>query len=207
MQQAETKTKKKLPPGAGWLIGYFATLAAAAGLVYFWRVVFAPMPGAAALPLTLFVAGVASLLYFTLFLVCRIKDSSLCLRAAVLVFALGLVYCFATAPLQAPDESRHFLRAYSISSGHFTYDGKEQFPNDVNLLVEEFAPAYNHNMRNQSLPMASGALAHYQSVLASGEKAATKAAAPIMFQLVTFLPQALFMALARLFGFSALGLM
>ncbi|NLW79411.1 MAG: DUF2142 domain-containing protein [Ruminococcaceae bacterium] len=207
MQETAVKKPKKLPGWAGWLIGYVATLAAAAGLVYYWRVVFSPLPGEAALPMTLAALGVATLLYLALYGVSRLKGDKLCLRGAALVFVLGLVFCFASAPLQAPDEDKHYLRAYAISEGHFDYDGAQQYPGDVDLLIEYFPNAMNHKMVNNQLGMPTAAVARYQQAVADGETAATKAAAPLMFSLLPFLPQALLMAIARLFGFSALGLM
>lgn len=207
MQKNKTTQPKKWPAWAGWLLGYLAVLAAAAGLVYFWRVVFLLPENFPALLFTLGLMGLFTLLYGAFCLLCRIRDGNLCLKAAGLVFVLGLLFCFATAPLQAPDENKHYLRAVSVSMGRFTYDYNEQYPNDVDLLVGYFPPAMNHRLAYQGGSMASQAMAAYKAAV-EGEKIAPQPAkAPIMYLLIPFLHQGLFMAVARLFGLSALGLL
>lgn len=213
MQQTSDLRKKKAPwPAyAPWLLGYAGVLAMAAGLVYFWRVVFLLPPELPAVPFTLAVMGLFSLLYAAFFLITRLKSEDLCLRAALLVFMTGLLFVFATAPLQAPDENKHYLRAVAISQGHFNYDYTIAYPNDVDLLVEYFSPpqarAMNHHVVYGGGELAFSALSGYRQALAENRPATEKAAAPEMFLLIPFLHQAFLMALARLFGFSALGLL
>lgn len=206
MQTKSAKTNKNLPRWAWWLIGWAAVLALAAALVYFWRAVFL-LDGVPALPLTLGVMGLFSLVYLAVFFISRVREKGFTGRAALLVFLCGLLFCVATAPLQAPDEQNHFLRAASISMGRFTYDYNEDYPDDVDLLLEQFPHQMNHKITYQNHDMAPQALTEYKDKLAAGETAETQAGAPIMFMLLPFLPQALFMAVARLFGFSALGMM
>lgn len=207
MQKELTTKQKKLPSWGGWLLGYLAVLALSVGLVYFWRVVFLLPAAFPALPFTLGVAGLFSVVYLALFLLCRIKADNICLKAAGVVFALGLLFCFASAPLQAPDENKHYLRAVSISMGRFNYRYDERYPADVDLLVETFPPAMNEKVKFQQGPLASSAMAAYKQALQQGTKARQPAKAPIMFMLLPFLHQGLFMAVARLLGFSALGLL
>ncbi len=205
---ADTKMKKRLrlPPVARWLLGYAGVLLFAVGLVYYWRVAFL-LEGLPALPLTAAVAGVFSLLYLALFLLCRLLRHKLCLKAALCVFLLGLLFCFANAPLQAPDETGYFLRSYSISTGKFDFDYNRGYPRDVNLLLQNFPGMLNHSVKYEGAPLPVSALAEYKAALQSGQQAESPQREPVAFMVLQFLPQALGMATARLLGFSALGQM
>lgn len=207
MQNTDAKKPKRtLPAWAGWLIGYACVLAGAAGLVHFWRVAFS-LSLLPALPFTLGVAALCSLLYLTVFLLHRFCKDRLCLAAFICILVLGLLYCFATAPLQVPDEERYFLRSYSISMGRFNYDGQRGYPNDVDLLFQHFVPALNHKVTTGGHEMAPSSFALYQQDLADGVAADTRQTEPIAFMLFPYFPQALGIAVGRLFGFSALGLL
>lgn len=207
-KQPTTQAKKHtLPRWAGWLIGYAAALAAAAGLVYFWRVAFRLPPSFGALAPTLVAMGVASLLVLAVWLLQRFAREDMCLRGAALVFCCGALFCFATAPLQAPDENKHFLRANAVSRGHFTYDYNEVWPDDVALLMQHFAPKQAHDVQYAGRQMTPAAIEEYWLALETGEAATEKVDAPVMFMLLPFLHQGAFMAVARLLGFSALGQM
>lgn len=198
---------KPLPGWAGWLLGYAAALCAAAGLVYFWRVIFSLGNAVSPVALTLGAMGFASLVVLAVFVLCRFAKNNFCLRAAILVFLCGLLFCFATAPLQAPDEDKHFLRANAISRGHFTYQYNEDFPDDVHLLIEKFKPKLAHDIQFAGRQLAPAALAEYRLAVRQGAAPATRAQAPVLFMLLPFLHQGLFMAAARLLGFTALGQM
>ena len=137
-----TKKCKRLwtKPGIRWLCGYFFVLLCGVGLVYYWRVAYslgAGMPGFAAAT-TLIICGGFSAVYLLVFLAAHFLKQNLALKTAVLVFLAGLCFVFANPPMQAPDETMHFLRAYAVGSGQFLFDEKQQFPNDVNLLVRDF---------------------------------------------------------------------
>ncbi|MDL2325023.1 DUF2142 domain-containing protein [Ruminococcaceae bacterium OttesenSCG-928-A16] len=208
-QTVEKKPRKKIPPLVKWLLGYVGTLGAAAGLVYYWRVVFftqqAQLP---ALPITLGVAAVFSLLYLLVFLACRFFKQNICLKAAVCVLVLGLLFCFATPPMQTPDEQFHYLRAYSISNGHFTYDANRTYPDDVTKLVQSFPSQMNFGVCYQGGELAETAFANYQAALQSGPAATplTEQEA-LVFVSIPMLPQAAGMLVGRLFGLGALGLL
>ncbi|MDL2252545.1 DUF2142 domain-containing protein [Ruminococcaceae bacterium OttesenSCG-928-I18] len=206
MGLAEERKRPKLPVWAAWLIGYGCVLLLAVGLVYYWRVAFllSELP---AVPLTLGVAAVFSLLYLALFLLQRFCRQDINLKAALCVFLLGVLFCFANAPLQAPDESEYFLRANAIARGHFDYDYERGYPDDVGLLREHFPGMLNHRVQYEGHPLPAQALADYAQDLAAGEKPAEATQEPIIFMVLQFLPQALGIFLAKVLGFSALGQM
>lgn len=118
---------------------------------------------------------------------------NLALKTAVLVFLAGLCFVFANPPMQAPDETMHFLRAYAVGSGQFLFDEKQQFPNDVNLLVRDFPGAYINGVSGEKLapddPTIADAFARYSADKAAGA-VAPGAFTPVQ-QLVPYFPQAL----------------
>lgn len=200
------KKRKKLPAWGGWLLGYALALALAVGLVYFWRVVFF-LDGIPAAPLTLAAVGVFSLLYLALFLLFRLCRDKISLKASIAVFVVGLLFCFASAPLQAPDENNHFLRAYAIASGNFGYDASRGYPEDVEWLVQLFPGFYNHRVAYAAEELAPSAFAAYEAAKTGQSGAPAPQTEPVLTITLPFLPQALGIALARLFGFGALGCM
>lgn len=200
------KKAKKLPPWAPWAIGYAVVVAAAVGLVYFWRVAFMLKPAQfPAAPATLGVLGIFSLLYGVLFLLCRFCKAKPCLQAGLCIVALGLLFCFSVAPMQVPDESRHFTRAYAVSTGHFDYDYDRGYPNDVNLLLQYFPKDMNHNVTYGGGLLPTAALVQYKAALQSGEQAGISEREPIQYMVVPYLLPGAFMGVARLFGCTALG--
>ncbi|MDO5137707.1 MAG: hypothetical protein Q4D71_04525, partial [Oscillospiraceae bacterium] len=68
----------------------------------------------------------------TLYIVKSIK--SFTARMTVLAAILVIIFVFANAPLQAPDENIHFMRAWTISEGRFDFDNNYVFPDEVYLL-------------------------------------------------------------------------
>lgn len=171
-----TKKCKRLwtKPGIRWLCGYFFVLLCGVGLVYYWRVAYslgAGMPGFAAAT-TLIICGGFSAVYLLVFLAAHFLKQNLALKTAVLVFLAGLCFVFANPPMQAPDETMHFLRAYAVGSGQFLFDEKQQFPNDVNLLVRDFPGAYINGVSGEKLapddPTIADAFARYSADKAAG---------------------------------------
>ncbi len=191
-------------PWIKWLFGYGACLVVAVGLAYYWRVAFL-LADVEALPFTLGVAGVFTVLYGALILLHTLCKDRLDVKATVCIFLLGVLFCFANAPLQAPDESEYFLRSYQISNGYFDYQYERDFPNDVALLYQHFPGAMNHQLQYNEGVLPGVALANYRADLQAGTAAEVQLNEPIVFLSLQFLPQAAGMALARLFGFSALG--
>ncbi len=198
--------QKKMPWWAGWVLGYISVLGLAAGLVYYWRVIFSPLP-IPALAFTGQIIFIFTVLYGMLFAIVKLAKGRLALQGALCVFCLGLLFCFSTGPMQVPDEHNHYLRAYSISQGHFTYEEGREFPADVSLLIESFPSTFNHRIAYANGEMIPSAIAGYLQGVEAGASASIKATDPIMFTILPFLPAALFMSIARLFGFGALGLL
>lgn len=125
------------------LVGLWALLAALAVFcVYYWRV-FYSFDRLSPLLLTALAVGVVSVLYGVALGIWRFVPG-LAARAALLLAAAGVCFCFASPPLQVPDESEHFLRAYAVSMGRFDFDAARGYPAEVDLLVECFPGAYTN---------------------------------------------------------------
>ncbi len=216
-------------PKAVWLVGGFAvTEAALVVLVYYWRVFYyldaRNFPNAL---LTLGVLALGAVVYGLCIALAHVK--SLPLKAAIAAFAVGLVFVFANPPLQAPDEQVHFLRTYAISEGHFDFDKTRAYPETVDLLVASFPGAWvnantsqgvreDENGNQESYNTAGYALKRYGedgtvigvadafAAYFAGDMSGVDAVEePLSFTILPYLPAALGMAVARLFGLGALG--
>ena len=216
----------RLPAWAGWLLGLAPVTALAVGLVYYWRVFYSFDRMAAGL-FTLLACTVAWALYLAVFLAVRL-GRSFAGRAAVCIFVCGALFCFANPPLQAPDETDHYLRSYAISLGRLDFDADRGYPEDVDRLLAAFPGAWvnahtsvgwGKNSQGAEAPYDSSGYALKQwgedgEVLSvadsfaqylSGEPAKEKVTEPISLMILPFVPQALGMVLARLVGLGALG--
>lgn len=216
----------RLPAWAGWLLGLAPVTALAVGLVYYWRVFYSFDRMAAGL-FTLLACTVAWALYLAVFLAVRF-GRSFAGRAAVCIFVCGALFCFANPPLQAPDETDHYLRSYAISLGRLDFDADRGYPEDVDRLLAAFPGAWvnahtsvgwGENSQGAEAPYDSSGYALKQwgedgEVLSvadsfaqylSGEPAKEKVTEPISLMILPFVPQALGMVLARLIGLGALG--
>lgn len=216
----------RLPAWAGWLLGLAPVTALAVGLVYYWRVFYSFDRMAAGL-FTLLACAVAWALYLAVFLAVRF-GRSFAGRAAVCIFVCGALFCFANPPLQAPDETDHYLRSYAISLGRLDFDADRGYPEDVDRLLAAFPGAWvnahtsvgwGENSQGAEAPYDSSGYALKQwgedgEVLSvadsfaqylSGEPAKEKVTEPISLMILPFVPQALGMVLARLIGLGALG--
>ena len=216
----------RLPAWAGWLLGLVPVTALAVALVYYWRVFYSFDRLAAGL-FTLLACAVAWALYLAVFLAVRF-GRGFAGRAAVCIFVCGALFCFADPPLQAPDETDHYLRSYAISLGRFDFDADRGYPEDVDRLLAAFPGAWvnahtsvgwGENSQGAEVPYDSSGYALKQwgedgEVLSvadsfaqylSGEPAEESVTEPISLIVLPFVPQALGMALARLIGLGALG--
>ena len=216
----------RLPAWAGWLLGLAPVTALAVGLVYYWRVFYSFDRMAAGL-FTLLACTVAWALYLAVFLAVRL-GRGFAGRAAVCIFVCGALFCFANPPLQAPDETDHYLRSYAISLGRLDFDADRGYPEDVDRLLAAFPGAWvnahtsvgwGENSQGAEAPYDSSGYALKQwgedgEVLSvadsfaqylSGEPAKEKVTEPISLMILPFVPQALGMVLARLVGLGALG--
>ena len=142
------------------------------------------------------------------------------------------LFAFANPPANA-DETDHYLRTYAISMGRFDFDAKRSYPEDVNELMDAFPGAWVNAHTSAGLGTdpdtnAEQPLQHrrlrlktvwqrrpgwgsiwdsftqyinWESAILQRDSVTE----PISFLILPFLPGALGMALARLFGFGALG--
>ena len=67
-------------------------------------------------------------------------------RMTVLAAILVIIFVFANAPLQAPDENIHFMRAWTISEGRFDFDNNYVFPDEVYLLTNIFEGEFHNRI-------------------------------------------------------------
>ncbi len=216
-------------PKAAWLVGGFVALEAAlVMLVYYWRVFY--YLDARSFPNTLLtgcVLGFGAVVYALCVALAHLK--SLPLKAAIAAFAFGLVFVFANPPLQTPDEQLHFLRTYAISEGYFTFDQNRAYPETVDLFVATFPGAWvnantsqgtreNDGGDEETYNSAGYALKQYGedgyvygvadafAAYFEGDMSGVEAVQePLSFTILPYLPAALGMAIARLFGAGALG--
>lgn len=197
IRAAVTKSAPGLSP---WIAVYVFGTAGCLLAVFLASVMFTSARGLQGLLLPAGFAGFSAL-YVVVWLVGK-KIRSLPLKAAVLVLVLGMLFCFATAPLQAPDEFTHFLRAYAIAQGDFSFDAGHEFPDDVAHLIQLFPAEFNNTVQQTGGGNALSRIAVYQSVYASpytGEPVKTA-----MQSILPYLPSALGIAAARLPGANAL---
>lgn len=211
--------------GAGWL----ALCALSVFVVYYWRVFYSFDRMSAGLTTVLVALGF-SVLYAAAALTLHFAKS-LAARTAVLLATAGLVMCFASPPIQVPDEAQHFLRSYAISMGRFDFDSTRGYPDDVDLLLDCFPGAYTNGNNGapvkqyyhltdpddpDSIKVADGSVisiadrfVRYREELAALEAGAELTCKqwtePLVVMLLPYFPQALGMAAARLLGCSALG--
>ena len=208
------------------LLALFAALAAGVGVSYYWRVFYYLDTRLSPLVTTAGCVGFALLAALGAWLLGRIREQNV--RAAVCIFLCGLLFVFVDPPLQAPDETDHYLRTYAISMGRLDFDADRGYPEDVTCLMEAFPGAWVNahtsaglgkdpiTGADQPYNTAGYALKQYgdegaiQSVTDSFARYFAKevqgepVTEPISFLILPFLPGALGMALARLFGGGAL---
>ena len=221
-------SKKPLPHWLWWALGAVAAVAAAMGLGYYWRVFYyLDARGVSGARLSVLLGALALLAVLAAAAVKCLKTFSG--RGAACLFLCGLVFVFASAPLQAPDEVQHYLRAYSISQGHLDFDAERAYPEDVAKLVECFPGAWvnGHVSKGLTVEPYTGdesvydttgyALKQYSengrvigmadafAAYENGEAAKNAVKEPILFMILPFVPQAVGIFLARLLGLNALG--
>lgn len=188
-----------------WVLGYLFILLCGAGLVYYWRVIYG-FDDVSPLTATAWVCAFFSAMYAVVFLTARFVRQSLPIKAGLLIFFAGLCFTVANPPLQAPDETMHFVRSYALGSGDFTFDRCRDYPEDVDALVQAFPGFYYSELvATNERSMAQGFVL-YQQIL-SGEEPAREEASTLTQQFLYYLPQAGGIALGRAFGADALSCM
>lgn len=145
--------------------------------------------------------GAFTLLYAAVWLVvCRIRDVAL--KCAVCALVLGAAFTVANAPMQAPDEFTHYLRAEAISHGDFSFDKNHAFPDDVQHLITAFPGNFHKEVQERGL---GSVLGSFESYLENRGTSFTGDAHGTSVQLILpYLPAALGIGAARLFGADAL---
>ncbi len=206
--------------------GYLALQICMVGLVYYWRV-FYDYSGSA-FKLTALCCFIATALFAAIyFLASHVKTFAT--KAAGIIALCGIFFCFANPPLQAPDESVHYQRSYAISMGRFDFNYDRGYPSDVNAFLASFPGAWTNAITSywaHTEPVTgdvidAGSSANYpikikgshrewmglqfQQYSTLKHQALEGGHEPVMFQVIPFLPQAMGMALARIFGADALG--
>lgn len=197
----------RLPPIVLWGAGYAVTLALCAAVSYYWCVFysFEAMPKST---LLLLCCGFGSIVYLAIFLIHRFVKC-INVKAALAVFLCGLCFVFASPPFQVPDETMHFQRAYSISQGRLAFNGANEYPHDVNTLFAHFGLAWVN--AHDGMPIKGdinigNSFNNYYSDLENGviNKVQTE---PPSYLVLPYISQAIFMFVARLLGFTALGIL
>ncbi len=124
------------------------------------------------------------------------------LKVLVVVAALGTLFAFANAPLQTPDEFTHFMRAYTVSRGQFVFDYHYAYPDDVQRLASTFSAELNDQIQNQN---ASGVPQKIAEYMATADLPYSGRTYNTSIQIIVpYLPAAIGIAIARLFGANAL---
>lgn len=218
---------RRLLAGWHWAAGILAAMAAALGLGYYWRVFYyLDVRGVSGTKLSVLLCGLALACVAACAAIRQLKTDAG--KGAACVFLCGLVFVFASAPLQAPDEVQHYLRSYSISQGHLDFDAARTYPEDVCRLVESFPGAWvnshtskgvlwNSETEEDEVYDSTGyalkqygedgrveSLADGFAAYGSGEPASDTVTEPILFMILPFVPQALGILAARLLGLGAL---
>lgn len=229
--QKNSESKRPLfrRPLFWWAVGWLAGIFAAVFCIYYWRV-FYSYDRLSAAGLTVLAVCAVSVVWAAAFCAVRFVHT-FAGRAALGLAVAGLFFCFADPPLQAPDESDHFLRAYAVSLGRFDFDADRGYPADVDLLLDCFPGAYANANDGaaikqyyhlsdaedpDSTKIADGPVlsiadcfADYRAGLAElragGTTGAKQRTEPLVVMVLPYLPQALGMLAARVFGASALG--
>lgn len=223
LQKIEVFCKK---PAVYKTVGYLALQLCMVAMVYYWRVFYGYT--GSALKLTAFCCAAATAVYAAVLLTLRFTKT-FPTRVAAAIAVCGIVFCFANPPLQAPDESVHYLRSYSISKGWLNFDYERTYPNDVTALLKAFPGAWTNGNTSYwvevddktgeiskigssaNFPIkqtADGMVAISQQFAKYNELKQTQLESvtePVMFQILPFLPQAFGMLIARIVGLQALG--
>ncbi len=213
-------------PALRWGLAVLGAVCAGLGLSYVWRVLFYLDERLAPAFVTLGCIGLALLFVGAAALV-RFACRGFAAKGAACIFLCGLLFVFANAPLQTPDETDHYLRTYAISLGRLDFDAGRGYPQDVSALLTAFPGAWVNAHTSvgvgtdpvtggeQTYDTAGYALKRWgdgpiQSVADSfaayfGGESTEPVREPLSFLILPFVPGAVGMALARLLGLGALG--
>lgn len=219
---------KKMPAAVRWVLAVLCAAVCGVVWAYYWRVFFGLDNRVSPLAVTLGCVAFLEVCLLAGFCLRRFAKG-FASKGAVCIFLCGLLFVFANPPMQTPDEAVHYLRTYAVSIGHFDFDASRTYPEDVARLMEAFPGAWVNahtsagigtdpdTGEEKAYNTAGYALKQYgkdgavQSMADSFAQYFAKdttqepVAEPVSFLIIPFLPGALGMALARLFGLGALG--
>ncbi len=169
---------------------------------YYLRVIYSPV-WLGQLKGTLGISAGFLVMWTVFFIAAKYKDRNQPMFMAVLLFALGLVFVFATPPNQVPDEQTHYLRSYAMAQGQWGFDENHQYPNDVNLFIKHFPVAHNNGYPAKEGNTVYNRFMEYSAALQAGDIAENTGI--IIFQVIPYVPGAVGIFIARLAGIGALG--
>ena len=155
---------------------------------------------------TLAIAGgiIGMTAVIAVFIVKSIK--SFTARMTVLAAILVVIFVFANAPLQAPDENIHFMRAWTISEGRFDFDNNYVFPDEVYLLCNVFEGEFHNRIIKTGNGNALTKIAEYME-LRNGDMGELRRFETHLQVLRPYLLPGLAMAIGRIFTKNVLFLM
>ena len=169
--------------------------------VYFVRVVYSPA-WLGQIGGTMGLFGIMAAVAFLSFMAKKSAKQNTALFMSLLIFISGALFAFITPPNQVPDEPSHFLRGYAMGMGDFAFDEEQQWPNDVNLLIDNFPVAYRNGYPAEKGNTILTQFNNYFEDVKNGEEGT--GVGIIIFQIIPYLPQALGVFIGRLFGADAL---
>lgn len=133
------------------------------------------------------------------------SGENLPLFMSALVFALGVLFSFATPINQVPDENTHFLRGVQMAYGDWGFEEGYVFPDDVNLLMQCFPVAYNNGYPAKDTGIVYDRYSQYYELRRQGtEKAENNGI--IIFQVLPYIPLTVGIFAARILGMSAMAM-
>ncbi len=192
---------KKRPPQNIWISVWILSSAAVALFASLTSGLFSSARGIGDILIPLSLLAYSAFFLFLYWIVKKVK--TLPIKVFILFLAVGTVFCFATAPLQVPDESIHFTRSYAIAMGSFGFDGNLDYPDDVDLLYDCFTENLKMYETYEGQPSARARMETYFARL--GEPFAKETKAYSNSQLILpYLPSAFGVLISRLFSLPSL---
>lgn len=186
----------------GTLFSVWIGLASLVGLVAMAAVrLFTAASGIGGILVPLGIVGFSAAFFFCYALAFKVQK--LHNKVFWLLLAAGLAFSFITVPLQVPDESIHFLRAFAMAEGDFTFNFNRLYPGDAALVMELFPGEFYNNIHEKELGTAISRLGDYLRSWLDAKDTMVELYCPVQILWPYLLPAAA-MALARLASGSAL---
>ena len=145
------------------------------------------------------IAGALLGFFFVCFLYVVTHFGDFAWKAGAIALVLGVLFCFANAPLQAPDEYTHFFRAYSVSRGKLGFDNTLDYPEDMDLLTQTFGGEFYNYIIIPGKGNALTEIQRYEAARKAGEQVERDYETHIQI-LLPYVASGLGVALARLFS-------